>query len=69
MFPEESKRKGFSMPGKRLDRHSGEGVRGEVEHKRKEKEGKDRADRDHSKLCQTGSHSCFPGIFPHYPSH
>lgn len=68
-FPEESRREGLRMPGKRLQRHPGEGLKGELERNRKEKEGKDRADRDHSKLCQRGSHSCLSKTLPYYLNH
>lgn len=49
-FPEESKREGLKIPGKRLERHSEEGWKGELEHNRKEKEGKDRGDRPEQAL-------------------
>ena len=57
------------MPGKRLERHPKEGLKGELEHNKKEKEGKNRADRDQSKLCQRGSYSCLLRTFPYYLSH
>lgn len=42
----------MNMPGKRLERHPG-GLKSEV--KKKEKEGKDRADREENKLCWRGA--------------